>query len=73
MIATFAMRIIITVVRVKNDYKIEPPPLTRGIDVCQVASISLSLLTNLTATCLIGYQAWYASFQIRIRTSDPYL
>lgn len=58
MIATFAMRIIITVVRVNNDYKIEPPPLTRGIDVCQVASISLSLLTNLTATCLIGYQAW---------------
>ncbi|EJD37081.1 hypothetical protein AURDEDRAFT_188167 [Auricularia subglabra TFB-10046 SS5] len=57
-IATCVMRIIITVVRVHYDLKIEPAPLTRGIDVCQVASISLTLLNNLTATGLIGYQAW---------------
>ncbi|KAF9257700.1 hypothetical protein L218DRAFT_910207 [Marasmius fiardii PR-910] len=33
-------------------------PLTRALDVCQVANLAFSLLLNLSATGLIAYKAW---------------
>lgn len=36
------------------------PALTAAINICQVSNLILSALTNISATSLIGYRAWYA-------------
>lgn len=54
MLATLVLRVVITTVRVRIDYDKEPASLTRGIDITQVFSFAMTLLTNLTSTAQRG-------------------
>ncbi|EJD37084.1 hypothetical protein AURDEDRAFT_173841 [Auricularia subglabra TFB-10046 SS5] len=70
MAATLAMRLAITIVRVHNDYKMEPAQLTIGINIPQVSSFALTLLTNIISTALIARKAWKHRREVRQYIAD---
>jgi hypothetical protein len=55
-LSTIGIRCAITA---KSDHGINADYLNHGIDITQVGSVIFTLLTNITATAIIAFKAWY--------------